>query len=177
MSYTCLAGQHALPQTRITVLHKWSFGLLFILLLFHIRAAASEAQEANAGAKLFHQYCASCHGEKGKGNGPVAPYLTVQPLDLTAIAERRDGTFPEEQIIRIVAGEENPPGHGTRTMPVWGEQLQDDLIGGVNKATVARGRIAFLVDYLQAIQGGGRASFENVVTPTEGLRPGAPPSR
>jgi mono/diheme cytochrome c family protein len=139
--------------------------------------AAGESQEANQGARLFHQYCASCHGEKANGNGPVAPYLTVKPADLTRISERR-GEFPDEQIQRIVAGEENPAGHGTRTMPVWGEQLQDDVIGDVNKATVARGRIAFLVDYLKAIQGAAdKTEFENIVIPGSAPRPGLPPGR
>lgn len=159
------------------MLNKWSFGFVVALVCSNGWGSRSSAQEAISGAKLFHQYCASCHGEKANGNGPVAPYLTVKPSDLTAITERRGGKFPEDQLIRIVAGEENPPGHGIRTMPVWGEQLQDDLIGGVRKPTVARGRIAFLVDYLRAIQGGSREEFENIVTPTEGLRPGALPTR
>jgi hypothetical protein len=159
------------------VLHKWSFYFIVTATLLIAWVSHGSAQEAQSGAKLFHQYCASCHGEKAKGNGPVAPYLTVKPLDLTMIAERRGGKFPDEQVIRIIAGEENPPGHGVRTMPVWGEQLQDDLVGRVSKSTVARGRIAFLVDYIKAIQGGGHAEFENVVTPTEGVRPGAIPPR
>jgi mono/diheme cytochrome c family protein len=131
----------------------------------------STAQETERGAKLFHQYCASCHGEKANGNGPIAPYLTVKPSDLTTITERQLGKFPEDQIVRIIAGEENPPGHGTRTMPVWGERLQDDVVGGASKPAVARGRIAFLVDYLKSIQDAKRQPFENIVTPTGGLRP------
>jgi hypothetical protein len=121
--------------------------------------------EAQEGESLYHQYCASCHGENGLGNGPVAPYLTVKPADLTRISARRDGEFPREQLKRIIAGEELPPGHGTRTMPVWGERLQDDLIGGASKSAIARGRIAFLVDYLQTLQGTGEKGFENTVIP------------
>jgi len=149
--------------------------LIAITSPFLSRASLTTAQDLSVGAHLFHQYCASCHGETGNGNGPVAPYLTLKPSDLRAIAERRQGRFPEEQILRIVAGDENPPGHGTRAMPVWGEQLQEELIGGVNKPAVARGRIAFLVDYLKTIQGAGRKEFENVVTPTGGLRPDQAP--
>lgn len=145
--------------------------LLFLLSMQLVYCTSSRAQETKPGAKLFHQYCASCHGEKANGNGPVAPYLTTKPSDLTTITERQHGQFPEDQILRIITGEENPPGHGTRTMPVWGERLQDDVVGGASKPTVARGRIAFLVDYLKSIQGATRKTFENVVTPTEGLRP------
>jgi hypothetical protein len=135
------------------------------------------AQETEPGAKLFHQYCASCHGEKANGNGPVAPYLTTKPSDLTTITARQQGNFPEDQILRIITGEENPPGHGTRTMPVWGERLQDDIVGGASKPAVARGRIAFLVDYLKSIQDASRKPFENVVIPSEGLRPEDRPDR
>lgn len=133
------------------------------------------AQEAGSGARLFRQYCASCHGEKANGKGPLAQYMTIKPADLTTITERHQGQFPEAQIRRIITGEENPPGHGTRAMPVWGERLQDDLIGGASKSVIARGRIAFLVDYLKTIQGAQRKPFENVVIPSQGLRPGEGP--
>jgi mono/diheme cytochrome c family protein len=160
------------------VLEKYLPTLALVVLGVLLQPQASGlAQDSAPGATLFHQYCASCHGENGAGNGPVAPYLTIQPADLTTIAERRHGEFPEEQILRIITGDENPPGHGTRTMPVWGERLQDDLIGGVNKSAVARGRIAFLVDHLKALQGSHRREFDNVVIPGGGPRPGGHPIR
>ena len=144
---------------------KWSQILLLAAMILVGRSIPAAAQEAWRGAALFHQYCASCHGETGTGKGPVAPYLTVQPADLTRITERAEGTFPREQITRIIAGEENPPGHGTRSMPVWGEQLQEGVIGSVSKQAVARGRIAFLVDYLESLQGTAKKGFENTIIP------------
>jgi len=157
---------------------KWSRVMVFAATMLVGTIARGESQESAQGAHLFHQYCASCHGEKATGNGPVAPYLIVKPADLTRIAERRGGEFPDDQILRIIAGEENPPGHGTRTMPVWGEQLQDDVIGDVSKSAVARGRIAFLVDYLKTIQGAAdKKEFENIVIPGSGPRPGLPSGR
>jgi len=144
---------------------KGSQILLLAVIILAGKTIPATAQEAWRGAALFHQYCASCHGETGTGKGPVAPYLTVQPADLTRITERADGTFPREQITRIIAGEENPSGHGTRTMPVWEEQLQEGVIGSVSKQAVARGRIAFLVDYLEALQGTDKKGFENTVIP------------
>lgn len=36
------------------------------------------------GAKLFPQYCASCHGTDGSGDGPAAKSLPIPPADLTA---------------------------------------------------------------------------------------------
>ena len=49
----------------------------------------SDSQDANHVAMFYRQYCASCHGEDGRGHGPVAPYLTVKPSDLIRIAARR----------------------------------------------------------------------------------------
>ena len=157
------------------IMYGW---LLFLTIGVYLGNDAScLAQETVSGSHLFHQYCASCHGEKANGNGPVAQYMTIKPADLTTITERRQGSFPEEQILRIITGEENPPGHGTRIMPVWGERLQDDVVGTVSKPAVARGRVAFLVDYLKKIQGAQRKSFENVVIPSQGLPPGEGPGQ
>lgn len=164
-------------ETRFCVLNKHLSTLALTLGVLVYYSALVPAQDISPGAKLFHQYCASCHGEKGNGNGPVAPYLSIKPSDLTTITERRQGEFPEEQIQRIVTGEENPPGHGTRMMPVWGERLQDDVIGGANKSSVARGRIAFLVEYVKNLQGSGRKEFENIVIPGSEPRPGGNPIR
>jgi mono/diheme cytochrome c family protein len=150
---------------------RWVVALIMVLVAHQ---AQSEAQESTQGASLFHQYCASCHGATGAGDGPMAAYLTVKPTDLTRIAARHGGTFPSETIARIIAGEEEIPGHGTHTMPVWGERLQDDVIGSVNKPAVARGRIAFLVDYLETLQT-GKKEFENIVIPGRGPRPGVGP--
>jgi mono/diheme cytochrome c family protein len=47
----------------------------------------------NAGEHLFGTYCSPCHGQNGKGGGPVVAVLKVPPADLTAgmPAEVSDG--------------------------------------------------------------------------------------
>lgn len=52
--------------------------------------AAAEGQppqfaraSADRGKQLFAQNCASCHGERGKGDGPAAVALNPKPQDLT----------------------------------------------------------------------------------------------
>lgn len=45
------------------------------------------------GKDLFKAYCEPCHGEDGKGQGPLAPELRVRPADLTTIAARNGGKF------------------------------------------------------------------------------------
>lgn len=153
----------------------WTWTLVGMMIVFVV-ISTSDAQETNYGPTLYRQYCASCHGEDGRGHGPVEPYLTVKPSDLTRIMVRRDGEFPREQLTRIVAGDEVIAAHGTRTMPIWGEQLQSDVIGTVNKSVIARGRIGFLVDYLETLQGTGEKEFENrLVAPPSAPPPGTTP--
>ena len=45
--------------------------------------AASAAGNAAAGKTLYTQNCASCHGDAGKGDGPVGKSLNPPPRDYT----------------------------------------------------------------------------------------------
>jgi mono/diheme cytochrome c family protein len=73
------------------------------------------------GSALYKAYCAVCHGNAARGDGPMAMSLKVPPSDLSRIAARNGGVFPQARVERVIAGEEQlPGGHGTRAMPVWG---------------------------------------------------------
>lgn len=73
------------------------------------------------GPALYKAYCAVCHGTDARGGGPMAMSFKVPPPDLTRIAARNGGVYPQARVERIISGEEFlPGGHGTRTMPVWG---------------------------------------------------------
>lgn len=77
--------------------------------------------ESVDGPALYKAYCAVCHGADARGGGPMAVSLKVPPSDLTRIAARHGGVFPQASVERIISGEEPlPGGHGTRAMPVWG---------------------------------------------------------
>lgn len=45
--------------------------------------AAALAADAAAGKATFTTNCASCHGDSGKGDGPVGAALTPPPRDFT----------------------------------------------------------------------------------------------
>jgi mono/diheme cytochrome c family protein len=122
------------------------------LALMGTHAAFAEDLSTSTGAQLFRQYCASCHGRGGEGNGPVAPFFKLLPPDLTLIARRSGGSFPAERVQRIVDGRESVTPHGAREMPVWGMQFamsKDDPAAGNAAAEAA---ILRLVEYLRSIQ-------------------------
>ncbi|MCK5575500.1 MAG: cytochrome c [Sphingomonadales bacterium] len=103
------------------------------------------------GEADFEYYCASCHGVDAKGNGPISRALVMKPSDLTRIAARNEGTFPDERVLGIIDGRADILAHGPREMPVWGYEFDwDPLRMPVNPD--AKTRIHHLVDYLKTIQ-------------------------
>jgi len=100
------------------------------------------------GFALYQSYCAVCHGKAGKGDGPMARALRDTPSDLTQIAIRNSGVFPEMKVRRIISGESELTSHGTREMPLWGpifSQIAWDQ-------DLGRVRIANLTKYLESLQ-------------------------
>jgi mono/diheme cytochrome c family protein len=114
--------------------------------------ACAEDLSAYSGEKLFARYCASCHGPRGEGDGPVAPFFKLAPPDLTRIATRHGGRFPDDRMRMIVDGRTKIAPHGERQMPVWG--LEFAFAEGATPEAQARAQeyIARLVAYLRSIQ-------------------------
>jgi mono/diheme cytochrome c family protein len=107
---------------------------------------------AAAGRADYLQYCASCHGPEGKGDGPLAEDLRTPPADLTRITARHGGAFPEPLVAEIIDGRRRIRGHGPGNMPVWGRRFDREVPYGEAGDIAVRGRIALLVEYLRAIQ-------------------------
>ncbi len=99
------------------------------------------------GQLLYAQYCRSCHGDDGKGDGPAASALKVPPGDLTQIAKKYHG-FPTEKVMDWIDGEKYAVGHGSREMPVWGKRFRRSPGGEKG----AQSEIALLTQYLESIQ-------------------------
>ena len=107
-----------------------------------------------SGAELFERFCASCHGEGARGNGPVAATLNVAVPDLTMIRARY-GDFPATMIRDVVDGRGiDMRAHGTRTMPVWGYEFWVEEGGDVVAQRSVREVINKLVEYLRSLQRG-----------------------
>jgi mono/diheme cytochrome c family protein len=126
-------------------------GVLFFV--FSLAARAEESSTAQRGHNLYEQYCMDCHGMKGQGDGVLAEDLKVAPADLTTIALRRKGVFPDPEIREIIDGRRRVRAHGPLNMPLWGRAFGMGVAsaGGQTEAET-RDKINGLVDYLKSIQ-------------------------
>jgi mono/diheme cytochrome c family protein len=100
------------------------------------------------GPDLFRAHCAACHGEDGRGRGPLASVLKTKVPDLTVLAKNDGGDFPTALVRKIIVGEDVLISHGSREMPIWGpisHQIESDQDWG-------NVRLENLVKYLQSIQ-------------------------
>ena len=77
-----------------------------------------------SGKSMFLQYCASCHGEDAKGDGPAAIAMKVPPPDLTQLTRRNDGKYPAGYVGALLKFGRNLASHGSLDMPVWGHRFK-----------------------------------------------------
>ena len=119
--------------------------------LFAGTVAAADYAELS-GKQLFQRYCAACHGTEARGDGPVASSLKVEVPDLTTMARRSAGHFPRDRVMRIIDGRFIIGAHGTRTMPIWGEDFAHLEIGSPNTEAATRLVIDHIADYLAQLQ-------------------------
>jgi hypothetical protein len=96
----------------------WNRAGSLILALSLSIASTVSSQEADRGRDDYIVNCASCHGDDGKGRGPLAARLKRRPSDLTAIARKNSGVFPTTKVYQQIDGRTAP--HGQSDMPVWG---------------------------------------------------------
>ncbi len=104
------------------------------------------------GRSYYRDYCRSCHGNDGMGNGPAARALTPRPADLTRIAERHGGTFNAVEVAARIDGRIDLPAHGSHDMPVWGRLFSQEVGDDSLSDEIVRGRLLILVEYLRSIQ-------------------------
>ena len=108
------------------------------------------------GKQDFGTYCASCHGESGRGDGPVAEFLALEAADLTKLARRNGGQFPAERVEQVIDGRGEVKVHGPRDMPVWGDWFDSEAdqpgLRAEEREIVVRERIAALTAYLETLQ-------------------------
>ena len=132
-----------------------------------VHTARADDPGVTQGQQLYTQYCASCHGPGGKGDGPDAAKLETKPGDLTLLAKNNGGKFPFYETMLSIEGRAptgqnqdtslpgNAKAHGGSEMPVWGEVFsREELSKGssLDLQLQATGKIMMITEYLQSIQ-------------------------
>ena len=118
---------------------------------------AERAQEQHLGENVFMNNCATCHGQEGKGNGPMAAQLVKAPIDLTLLSKNNGGSFPEAEVYQLIdgrrvvvtdEGRKAETFHGPKDMPIWGDTFRtiEGDEGAVDEL------ISNLLEYLKSIQ-------------------------
>jgi len=105
------------------------------------------------GAKLFLQNCIICHGEGGRGDGPMAAELPVQPADLTHISARQDGVFPKADVMIAIHGYHGQEALGL--MPSFAETVQSEPVTWTapdGRAVKTPSALLSLANYLETLQ-------------------------
>ncbi|MFL6620094.1 MAG: c-type cytochrome [Povalibacter sp.] len=128
--------------------------IVILLGLLHVSAALPAADDpvSMSGKELYARYCTACHGETGRGDGPVSASLKAEAPDISLIAQRHGGTFPRDLVERIIDGRHVLAGHGTREMPFWGEELSRARLGDPDAEAATRLMTARLADYVALLQ-------------------------
>ena len=126
--------------------------LVLTALVLYRSTAWSADYVALSGKELYQRFCASCHGAEGRGDGPVAASFKVEVPDLTLLAHRAGNAYPRERVVRIIDGRHILGAHGSRTMPVWGEDLSRLELGNPDAERATRIVIDRLADYLAQLQ-------------------------
>jgi mono/diheme cytochrome c family protein len=98
-----------------------------------------QSSRPQSGEELYRQHCATCHGDYLKGSGPAPPAPFRAPPDLTTLARRHGGKFPEDYVAKVLRDGVILAAHGPAQMPVWGTNFQDIEIGN-------------LTNYIQSLQ-------------------------
>jgi len=139
----------------MTLTLRWTFALSLLLLIFASTAGAADDAVAR-GRELYLEYCGSCHGLTGEGDGPVAHSLTTPPANLRLLSDRVGNPLPVDQVARFIDGRAEVKAHGSRDMPVWGKRFYAQT----HDERAVRAMLRDLVAYLQSIQTGARSAHQ-----------------
>lgn len=125
------------------------------LALLGLTLSACAPERQVSGRALYEDFCLSCHGASGRGDGPAAVGLDHPPADLTGIAARNGGTFPTTRVMSVIDGYTRR-GDRASVMPELGVALQEGPVvlydAGDGVATPTPANLVALANYLQRLQ-------------------------
>jgi len=84
--------------------------------------AKFKAADPARGAQVFQQYCASCHGPQGQGDGPVGKTLNPPPRNFQE-AKFKYGDSPKDHFDIVTNGAASKG--GSPLMAPWGAVIPE----------------------------------------------------
>lgn len=119
-----------------------------------LTACVSGSVPEESGNLSFADNCAVCHGDGGRGDGPMAAGLTPPPPDLTVLSRNNGGVFPRDYVMSTIDGYRR----GDRfsdAMPEFGASDMGPTViveGEDGLGTPVPSGLLALADYLESIQ-------------------------
>jgi mono/diheme cytochrome c family protein len=115
----------------------------------NIKTVPIKFTDPSSAKDMYTEYCAVCHGTDAKGNGSAASEFKHPPTDLTTLAKKNSGKFPEEEVYATLKFGTNAPAHGTLQMPIWA-----GLFRAIDQqsSSIPQLRMNNLVEYIRTIQ-------------------------
>jgi cytochrome c oxidase cbb3-type subunit 3 len=108
--------------------HHVPISLIALCALVLGTALFSHAADVEQGKKLYGQFCASCHGQSGKGDGPAAAALNPKPRDHTD--KETMSKLSDDELLKVIKNGGASIGKSP-LMPAWGASLKDEQIKDV----------------------------------------------
>lgn len=115
---------------RIFIVSRTVLSLTVALATLCVLAVGSSPVHAQNAKLSFKIFCARCHGEDGKGNGPDGASLSTHPQDFRNCAEMKK--ISNATMFQAIKGGGASVGL-SGDMPPWGQGLSDDQIHALMK--------------------------------------------
>ena len=122
-------------MSRSKVLNQFARFVSMAALTTLLAPAGALAGDAAARKAAYTTNCVSCHGETGKGDGPVGQILKPPPRDFSVgdfkIDADGDGTTGTDADLKAVISKGAGAFGGDQMMAAWGGVLSDEDVDNV----------------------------------------------